>query len=438
MAVLRKNFRAYADLIDHVSVCRAKSFIQKMIQSELNTIYFSGALEFDCLRRACAVIHKLKIQGYSSITLDMRAVETAFPLVMVPLGALSRRSLHEGIDVDLTLPDEPKLARLFMNANWAHLIDPRSYKEVEYRNGDHLPAFLFSSADGHFRAVESIMELLVHSITNLNRDQFAPIEWSINEITDNVLNHSESPIGGIVSVNVNKRKKFVDIHVCDAGVTIPQSLRAAYQDLTSDTYALDRAIREGVTKNNQTNMGNGLYGSHRVAILSGGLFSVYSRYARMISTPKRGIDIKRDTVPFNGTHVMCRINFENEKILSEALEFRGKKYNPQYTYIDKITEEEKFIFKVSDETKYFGSRIAARPILAKLINLTKNFDAKVVVDIGDVALVSSSFADEVFGKLFAELGPLEFMARVEIKGGNKVVRQLIDRAISQRMLLQAH
>ena len=51
----------------------------------------------------------------------------------------------------------------------------------------------------------------------------------------------------------------------------------------------------------------------------------------------------------------------------------------------------------------------------------------------DVALVSSSFADELIGKLFAEFGPIEFMGRFKLVGVSATVQQLIDRAISQRL-----
>ena len=57
---------------------------------------------------------------------------------------------------------------------------------------------------------------------------------------------------------------------------------------------------------------------------------------------------------------------------------------------------------------------------------------RVVVDMSDVPLVSSSFADEVFGKLFVELGALRFMRSVDLLGLAGTVSWLIDKAILQR------
>jgi STAS-like domain of unknown function (DUF4325) len=58
---------------------------------------------------------------------------------------------------------------------------------------------------------------------------------------------------------------------------------------------------------------------------------------------------------------------------------------------------------------------------------------KIQLDFGDIALVSSSFADEVVGKIFADIGPLEFMQRFELRNMSMMVRQIVDRAIQQRL-----
>ncbi len=59
-----------------------------------------------------------------------------------------------------------------------------------------------------------------------------------------------------------------------------------------------------------------------------------------------------------------------------------------------------------------------------------------MVELQDIALVSSSFADEVFGKLFAELGPIDFSRRIELRNVDPLVKNLIDRAIYQRMAVR--
>jgi hypothetical protein len=54
-------------------------------------------------------------------------------------------------------------------------------------------------------------------------------------------------------------------------------------------------------------------------------------------------------------------------------------------------------------------------------------------DFAEVPLISSSFADEVFGKLFSSLGPIRFGQLCRFKNIDGTCRALIDRAIMQRM-----
>ena len=48
-------------------------------------------------------------------------------------------------------------------------------------------------------------------------------------------------------------------------------------------------------------------------------------------------------------------------------------------------------------------------------------------------MISSSFADEAIGKLYAELGPLTFGRRIHSISVDPLVRSLIERAIVQRL-----
>ena len=60
-------------------------------------------------------------------------------------------------------------------------------------------------------------------------------------------------------------------------------------------------------------------------------------------------------------------------------------------------------------------------------------ERKIIIDFSDITLVSSSFADEVIGKLLVEIGMIEFMGRFELRNMSSMVRQIIERAIQQRM-----
>lgn len=57
----------------------------------------------------------------------------------------------------------------------------------------------------------------------------------------------------------------------------------------------------------------------------------------------------------------------------------------------------------------FGSRAAAKPVKTKLQSLAAMCpQQKIYIDFAGIPVISSSFADEVLGKLFLELGPVAF------------------------------
>jgi hypothetical protein len=150
----------------------------------------------------------------------------------------------------------------------------------------------------------------------------------------------------------------------------------------------------------------------------------------------QGLKIAREGIPYEGTLVVAEIDFSIPDLLQEALKFNGRVHEP-FDYVESRYEDSqahRVTFKIADEANSFGSRVAGTPLRNRLTNLAQMCPGEEVnVDFSDVALVSSSFADELIGKLFAEFGPLEFMTRFKLINISPTVQQLIDRAISQRM-----
>jgi anti-sigma regulatory factor (Ser/Thr protein kinase) len=278
------------------------------LHSQLSNLTFSGEFGADDLRRLVATLHNLQKQSYCSANLDLKGLTRAYTPHLLPLAVYCRKLLHEGLEVRLELPSERRLNRLFMNSNWAHIIDPQGFEESQLENQQHLPALLYSSASDQHTAVDRAIDLVLRNLNLNDRKQVQAIEWSLNEIADNVLNHSNSSIGGAIQVSARHDRSIVEFVVCDGGVGIPRTLRESHRHYTSDVEALDKAIREGVTRNQLTNQGNGLFGSFRLAELSKGEFVIYSGYASLTYSPRRGVHSKQEKVPYAGTSVVCAIN----------------------------------------------------------------------------------------------------------------------------------
>lgn len=131
------------------------------------------------------------------------------------------------------------------------------------------------------------------------------------------------------------------------------------------------------------------------------------------------------------------IGVSDPDLLASALSFGGVPHTPRFDYTERRFESEdgEMILSVKDEmSQELGSRAGGR-LAARMVRNLLGDDQVVVLDFADVSVISSSFADEVLGRLFVDLGPMTFANRIEIRNANPNVRGLIDRAIVQRTRL---
>ena len=129
-------------------------------------------------------------------------------------------------------PADQKLKNLFRNTNWGHFLDPNCFERSGFKGHTRVPATQYQTADEQFEAVNRIVNVMLEpDLRTPERSDFAAFEWAVNELTDNVLVHANSPVGGLVQVSTFvKYRKRVQFVVADAGVGIPTSLRGAIVD----------------------------------------------------------------------------------------------------------------------------------------------------------------------------------------------------------------
>lgn len=353
--------------------------------------------------------------------------------VMLPLMPIIVDYPKKGVDFQLVEPQDDNLQRLFSNTNWAHYIDPDKYDRTPHEGG-HVPVLRFG--DDGASAIDEILAKVMNLILGqleTDRTTLKAVEWSLGEIMDNVVNHFQSPVGGFVQATAYKNSNRVEFVVADAGIGIPRSM-----NISNHAEAIRQAINEGVTRDKSQNAGNGLYGSYRVATLSGGRFEINSLKGSLFCRENDGEIVNRsNSVPYCGTSVLCGINVSDPELLGKALRFKGRSHDPPYDYIERKFENEEgeLIFNVKDEAQRdTGSRQGGKRIRGMIENLLREH-RPVILDFDGVGVVSSSFADEVFGRLFVEMGPRAFMTQIKMRNVDPTVEGLIDRAIMQRTRL---
>lgn len=388
----------------------------------------------DDLPKLCAALDRaIGQEAGLRIALDFSRCAAIFQSVMLPLIPIVVRYRElQQIGFDLIEPQDEDLRKLFQNANWAHHIDPENHAPNSYPHG-HVQALRFhgDGADGQEAILERVLELILGTL-DTGRDTLKAVEWSLGEIMDNVPLHARSPVGGFVQATAYSSRNTVEFVVADAGVGIPASM-----EREDDLAALRDAITEGVTRDVLRNAGNGLFGSYQVAVLSGGEFEIRSNRGILRRAGNSKLEILKAMAPYMGTSVRCRVGLDDAGLLERALRFKGRAYDPPFHFVEREFESDSgiLVIRMADKaSSHFGSRKGGRRIRRLIRNLLRG-QPTVVLDFKGVGVFTSSFADEVFGRLFVSMGPRAFMTRIRMRHVNPTVEGLIDRAILQRTRL---
>lgn len=400
------------------------------VRQDRDTLHVFGDLRLSTLGYLTSALHRaVEISAYRDITLDLMSLSTINPSVVPPLAAYMRKMIRDvKVDFSVLEPRSINTKAKLASFGLLHYLDHRKYPKPRLNSSD--PSLLqFMNHSEREIAVDKVMNSALRT-ARLDRKQTAALDWAVNEITDNVLSHSKSPVGGFLICARVPRTNIIEFTVADAGIGVSRSL-----GIPDDREAVEKAIQEGVTRNKTTNQGNGLFGTYRLSLISQGLFVLKSRNGNLYVGRDGDMHTRKDPVPFPGTFVVCQIDCENPHLIEQALSFSGSVHNPPFDYIERKHEQnsESPIINAKEICKTFGSRSSGMEARSYITNVLGASDTgKVVIDFSDIHVVSSSFADEVFGKMFVELGPMSFMRSVEVVNAISTVSGLIDRAIMLR------
>ncbi len=414
---------------------------QYNVSRNYNRINFKNKFGMQFLPSALKEIYDAVVKkSYKDLILDFSGLEAAFADGMVPLCSYVRyiKKVYN-VSIEYIAPDSIRLNRIFVNANWAHLIDSTA-RESKYSGHKQFPTTIVNDDNGLSNVVNSILDCVLRATDLKCREDLGVIEWVINEIAENILRHSESTVGGLVHLSrFIQNKKCIEIVFADSGVGIAESLKSVPKYSTSsDCELLELATQEGIT--NGKGMGNGLYGARSVSVQSNGYFKIYSNHGKL-EIGNKGIPYVRMTpikIPFHGTAICIALDFSTPGVLENALNFNDKRYKCVSVYTEVLYDDEDTVFEMKKEVLSLSTRSIGASFKRKVVNLIEmqNPDYITFDFDGIDSTMSSSFADEVFGKIIEEKGR-KFLSKIRIKNLSEVNKNLIQRAIAQRLELQA-
>ena len=169
---------------------------------------------------------------------------------------------HDGnelaVDVSKNLQVGAYLTRMDL---FAHLgLDGNPIGERRTAGGRFLPIKAIDDEDSVYDVVDAILDLLMMHFDNA-REILPAVEWALNEITDNIVIHSETPSPGHVFAQFYPSKDILSVAITDAGRGLRQTLSEAHE-VDSDKRALELAMQRGITRG--VGQGNGIAGTRQI------------------------------------------------------------------------------------------------------------------------------------------------------------------------------
>jgi hypothetical protein len=264
--------------------------------------------------------------------------------------------------------------------------------------------------------------------------------WCLYEVMDNVFQHSGAK-DGFVMMQLHRAKRRCVISVGDSGGGIQRSL-ALSKDAGIDKSkirhakeAIAYAVQQGVTSKGKLNQGNGLYGLARASEINGGRLRIVSGRGIWSNDPKDPGTSDRSRPVLEPTeHQATLVDWQLECAAPVRIHEALGRPTPAESFLEAIEVPDGYHrVAVMELEQALGSRAKGAEVRTRLVNYLSAGAEFIVMDFAGVGIVSSSFADEVLGKLAAEMGELQFRRRIFVDSASPTNRALIERAIALRI-----
>ena len=274
-------------------------------------------------------------------------------------------------------------------------------------------------------------------LTRINNaaELMSSLEWSINEVIDNIRNHAGSDIHGVVVAQYYPSENKLHVFVGDLGRGIKKSLSSVYS-AESDCDAIITATKKGVTRDNTIGQGNGLAGTKDILGLNNGVLTIYSSKGKVIFLPNDSVSEKQFNNKVCGTIV--EMVFDTKKPVSLDDTFIS---DTGFTFLTALAEKyhDNGVNIFYECNGWTGGRAPARELKNKLISMLselREIGDKIVLDFSDVRQCSSSFMDELVGLLMLSIGGSSvFFDTFQLRGLSTINNGILVNVLIQRGLL---
>ncbi|HMO32876.1 MAG TPA: DUF4325 domain-containing protein [Lacibacter sp.] len=399
------------------------------VTRQLNKIHITSLDHPRIVSRFLFEVQEIIRRGYSEVEIDFSQIESVFPNAAVPVSGLIDYYQKQGISIS-------RLDQAGIITS-VHLLDPlvpRSRGEINSLNILN-KVWRFTASEQVFWLVSAFMEELP-KLDKFQEGVLTGLEWCINEVMDNVIQHSGES-GGFVMGQIHKSTKHVAFTIFDYGIGIYNSLKGSNSEIRHPIDAITLCIQEGVTRDRKTHQGNGMYGLHQVVKFNEGRLTITSNNGSYFLRRDSALTFRK--IPSISRERGCttvdfQLDYDNIVPISEALKFNGQSYEMINLRLENMENNSgEIVYDLKNRANGYGTRQSGERVRNEIINIINEVNSLLIIDFSDIAVISSSFADEVVGKLVVEFGFFGFNNIIRLKNMNPFIQAIVQKAVSQRL-----
>ena len=397
------------------------------IERENNKIKIRRMDHPSCVSDFLRAIYNGIQRGYSDfiITFEVNAV---FPNACVPMAGIIDYYSRKGINISYHINNGDYLKKCsFENPLELHTDEIKALASPFDR------LFKYSESSQVSTLTQTFIDTLGR-IAQCNKGVIDGIVWCVNEVMDNVLVHSETEYGYVMS-QFHPNTNHIAFCIFDSGIGIYNSLRNSKHHPHSPLDAISLSMQEGI--GDGKGQGNGLYGLQRIVEFNGGRLTITTGSASLMLL-KSGERKTFENLPFldsqsNGTTVDFQLDISKEIDIQTVFQSIGG-FDCFDRRIDNMLLDNDYLqYDVFENCEGTATREAGLHVRNDVFNILQRSSSPIILDFSRVSSVSSSFIDEFVSKLVIQLGIFGFNQFIKIQGMSNTIKYLFERSTYMRI-----
>lgn len=372
-------------------------------------------------------IIRCKAQGANTINISFANTST-YSNVLAPIAGIIEFYEQQGISINCVFPTDSYISKTHVEAP----CEIKNYSEAEVKRNPLDKVWKFNTYEEVYLLVHAVVDHIRGTVL-LGEGVIESIEWGLNEVLDNVLQHSDGSFGFFMA-QIHRINQMFSFCIFDTGRGIYNSLLPSIHHPATPYDALTMAMQERVTRDEKVGQGNGLFGFTQLVRESNGYMRLSSQGATYEFNHGHEREIMLGDFNLgrkNGTTLIdCQICYTNYINVLNALQG----YTPTDNWLENIEiGDQEYRFSIAELSTGTGTRLAGNRMRHLILNSIRSDGSRAVIDFDGVAAISSSYADELIGKMIASIGFVKFTQVCSLKNLSPFVASVINRSVQQRM-----